>query len=90
MPRLGANIFTITLAERTGVPVTRARIVLEGDMTHPGMTPAFGEVKETVPGRYQGTLDLTMRGDWTILFHITLASGRSFDRQVQIRNLQAS
>jgi hypothetical protein len=89
-PRIGANTFTITLTERSGAHITGARIALEGDMTHPGMNPAFGEATELASGSYQGTLNLTMRGDWTILFHITLASGRRFDRQLQIRNLQAS
>jgi hypothetical protein len=89
-PRLGANTFTVTLTERAGVRLIGAHVALEGDMTHPGMSPVFGEAKEIAPGRYQGTLDLTMRGDWTILLHITLASGRSFDRQVQIRNLRAN
>jgi YtkA-like len=76
----------------TGIDGTRlsgARISLEGDMSHPGMSPVFGEAKETAPGRYQGTLEINMRGDWTILFHITLASGQTFERQVKIQNIQA-
>jgi hypothetical protein len=85
----GANTFTVTLTGRNGAPITGAHIALEGDMTHPGMSPAFAEGK-VGPGRYQAALDLTMRGDWTILFHITLATGRSFERQLQIRNLQAN
>ncbi len=89
-PRLGTNIFTVTLTERSGAQITGAHVALEGDMTHPGMSPVFGEAKEVAPGRYQGTLDLSMRGDWTILFHVTLAGGRSFERQLQIRSLQAN
>src|SRR5277367_5267654 len=76
VPHTGTNIFTATLADKTGVRLTGAHIALEGDMTHPGMTPSFGEAKEIAPGRYQGQLDLSMPGDWTILFHITLASGQ--------------
>jgi hypothetical protein len=89
-PRLGSNIFTVTLTERSGAQLTGAHVALEGDMTHPGMSPVFGEAKEIAAGRYQGTVDLTMRGDWTILFHVTLADGRSFERQLQIRSLQAN
>jgi hypothetical protein len=88
-PHLGANTFTATLAGKAGERLTGAHITLEGDMTHPGMSPVFGEAKEIAPGRYQGALDLTMRGDWTIWFHITLTNGRTFDRQLKIRNLQA-
>jgi len=54
------------------------------------MSPVFSETKEIGPGRYQGTLDLNMRGDWSVLFHITLLSGRTFDSQVTIRNIQAT
>ena len=88
--RVGHNTFTVTLTSRNGEQIGGARISLEGDMSHPGMSPVFGEAKEIAAGRYQGTLDLNMLGDWTILFHITLASGRTFDREVKIRNLQAT
>lgn len=59
-------------------------------MSHPGMAPAFGDAQETATGHYQGTLDLNMAGDWTILVHITLPNGKSFDRAIQLRNLQAT
>ena len=87
---VGANTFTVTLTDKDGVRLTGAHIAMEGDMTHPGMSPAFGEAKEVAPGKYQCTLDLTMRGDWTILFHITLANGRSVERQLQIQSLRAN
>lgn len=87
-PRIGANTFTVTLTGGDGARLTGAHITIEGDMTHPGMSPVFGDAREIAPGRYQGTLALTMAGDWTILFHVTLASGRIVERQLQIRNLQ--
>jgi hypothetical protein len=89
-PRTGRNIFTVSLTGPAAEPVAGAHMSLEGDMSHPGMSPVFGEAKETSPGRYQGTLDLSMLGDWTILFHITLTNGRTFDRDVKIANLQAN
>jgi len=89
-PHVGANSFTITLTNNGGAPLTGARIALEGDMTHPGMSPVFGESKEIAPGKYQDTLDLTMRGDWTILFHITLANGRKVERQLQMQSVRAN
>ena len=90
VPRIGANVFTVILADKAGARLTGAHIALEGDMTHPGMSPVFGDAKEIAPGRYQGRLDLGMPGDWTILFHITLAGGETLERQLQIRNLQAT
>ena len=56
-------------------PVRGAGIALEGDMSHPGMAPVFGEARETEPGRYTGHLSFYMAGDWTILLHVTLANG---------------
>ena len=89
-PRIGSNTFTIKLAGSRGEKLAGARVSLEGDMSHAGMSPAFGEAKEVAPGQYQGKLDLNMRGDWTVLFHIVLKDGLAFDRQVKIQNLQAN
>jgi hypothetical protein len=86
-PRVGANTFAITLTDNAGAPLTGAHVAVEGDMTHPGMRPVFGEPRELAPGKYQVTVDLEMRGDWTILFHITLANGRNVERQLQIQSL---
>jgi hypothetical protein len=54
------------------------------------MRPVFGDAREVSPGRYQGTLDLPMPGDWIVLFHITLANGQTIDREIKIQNLQAT
>jgi hypothetical protein len=89
-PRVGPNIFTVTLTSKAGERLAGAHVSLEGDMSHAGMSPVFGDAKEIEPGRYQGTLDLNMRGDWTVLFHIRLANGVVFERQVDIRNIQAN
>jgi len=88
--RVGKNTFTVTLTAVGGDRLAGAHISLEGNMSHPGMSPVFSETKEIGPGRYQGTLDLNMRGDWSVLFHVTLPSGRTFDRRVTIRNIQAT
>jgi len=88
-PRVGPNIFTVTLTSKAGERLAGAHVSLEGDMSHAGMSPVVGDAREIERGRYQGTLDLNMRGDWTVLFHIRLASGVAFDRQVDIRNIQA-
>jgi hypothetical protein len=86
--RVGPNTFTIKLAGSRGEMLADAHVSLEGDMSHAGMSPAFGEAKEVAPGQYQGKLDLNMRGDWILLFHITLTDGRTLDRQVKIRDLR--
>lgn len=86
-PRAGRNTFTVTLTSQAGQPVSGAQVSLEGDMSHPGMSPAFGDAKEIAAGKYQARLDLNMLGDWTIIAHIQLPSGRTFDRETKFPNL---
>jgi len=87
-PRAGRNTFIVTLTSQAGQPILGAQVSLEGDMSHPGMSPAFADAKEITPGKYQARLDLNMLGDWTIIAHIQLPSGRTFDRETKFPNLQ--
>jgi hypothetical protein len=70
-------------------PVSGARIQLEGNMTHPGMTPVFAEAKEDGPGRYHATLEFTMAGDWVVLVHAALPDGRKIERQFDVKGVRA-
>lgn len=67
-----------------------ARVELEGNMSHPGMSPVSGATKEVEPGRYSGTLQLTMAGDWIVLVHITLSDGQRLQRQIEINGVRPS
>ena len=53
-------------------------------MSHAGMSPVFGETKEVEPGKYRGTLEFTMAGDWIILVHITLPGGQRVQQQIEL------
>jgi hypothetical protein len=57
---------------------------VEGDMTHPGMVPVFGDARETQPGRYEAPLELTMGGDWVLTVTAELAGGGRLRRQVDL------
>jgi hypothetical protein len=70
-------------------PLAGARISLEGNMTHAGMSPTFGEAKETSPGTYTGTIDLNMRGDWVVTVHVVMADNLKLDQEINVRNLEA-
>jgi hypothetical protein len=70
-------------------PVSGARIRLEGNMTHPGMTPVFAEAKEAEPGRYRATIEFTMAGDWVVLVHAALPDGRQIERQFDVKGVRA-
>jgi len=88
--RVGLVKVTLRLSDATAKPVTGAHIRLEGDMSHPGMSPVFGEAKEIEAGRYQGALQLNMAGDWVVLAHVILADGRKFEPQINVSGVQAN
>ena len=87
---MGTNTFRITLTSAAGQQLEGARVNLEGDMTHAGMSPVFSVAGETGPGQYQGKLKLNMRGDWIVLVHVTLKDGRTLDREWKFANIQAN
>src|ERR1700686_1254738 len=74
--RVGPVTVTLQLADAAAKPIAGARIALEADMSHPGMSPVFGEAKEVAPGQYQSQVRLGMAGDWVILLHATLPDGK--------------
>ena len=87
-PHVGRDTFIVSLTGRAGKPIPGAQVSLEGDMSHPGMGPAFADAKEIAAGKYQAQLDLSMLGDWTVIAHIKLPNGRAFDRETKIPNVQ--
>ncbi|HET9785795.1 MAG TPA: FixH family protein [Pyrinomonadaceae bacterium] len=87
-PRVGQVTITLTLTDTSATRVTGARMALEGNMTHPGMVPVFADARETEPGRYQSSMELSMAGDWHVLVHVSLTDGRKFDRQFEIKEVK--
>ena len=77
----------LRLTDASGKAVTGARVRLEGNMSHPGMTPVFADAQEIEPGRYGSSLQLSMAGDWIVLVHATLADGRKVERQFEIKGV---
>jgi hypothetical protein len=88
-PTKGPATVTLKLADSAGKPIVGARVNLEGNMSHPGMRPVFGEASEAPPGRYEAALEFTMGGDWVIIFHITLPDGRSLQRQIDVKGVRS-
>src|SRR5262245_26654840 len=58
---------TVKLSDKEGKPLRGATLKLEGNMNHAGMKPVFADARETGPGEYEATLELTMGGDWFVL-----------------------
>ncbi len=87
-PRAGTTTIDVRLTDKNGVPVGGARVDLEGNMSHAGMAPVNGEAKEIETGKYRGTLQLTMAGDWIVLVHIALPDGQKLQRQIEINGVR--
>ena len=88
-PRAGITTINLKLTQKDGQPVKGARVELEGNMSHAGMSPVTGEAKEIEAGKYSGTVQLEMAGDWIVVVHITLADGQELQRQIEIKALNA-
>jgi hypothetical protein len=86
--RVGPATITFRLADSAAKPVSGARIVVEADMSHPGMSPLFAEAKEIEPGCYQTHVQFPMAGDWVILLHVTLSGGKTLERQIDVRGVR--
>ena len=86
--RVGPETVVLRLSDATGKPITEARITIEADMSHAGMSPSFAEAKETERGRYQAHLEFPMAGDWVILLHVTLPGGKKLELQFDVRGVR--
>jgi hypothetical protein len=86
-PRVGPLTITLKVVHASGRPATAARVNLEANMSHPGMTPVFAEAKETAPGRYLSTMELSMPGDWRIEAHMALPDGRKVEYYFEIKGV---
>jgi hypothetical protein len=87
-PRAGTTTIDVKLTDKNGAAVGGARVGLEGNMSHAGMAPVNGEAKEIETGKYRGTLQLTMAGDWIVLVHVTLPDGQKLQRQIEINGVR--
>jgi hypothetical protein len=86
--RVGLVTITFKMASAGGKPITGARVAVEADMSHAGMSPVFAEAREEQPGRYQSRVNLQMAGDWIILLHVTLPGGKKLERQIEVRGVR--
>jgi len=86
--RVGPASIILKLADSAGNAVTGAKIAIEADMSHAGMSPVFAEAKEGEPGNYLAHFDFPMAGDWVILLHITLPSGKKLERRIDVKGVR--
>ena len=77
------------LKDKSGALINGAKVVLEANMTHPGMAPVYSQVQEISEGTYSSLLQLTMAGDWVLLFDIELVGqNQRVQRSVSLPGVQ--
>lgn len=76
-PGVGPARLIITLEDTAGAPMSGARIVVEGNMSHAGMVPVVDTARMESPGLYLvEQFRFTMAGDWVLTLEATLPDGR--------------
>jgi len=86
-PRVGVVTITLRVTDASGRPLRGARVKLEGNMSHAGMTPVLADAAEVEAGRYRSNMELSMAGDWVVLVHLTLPDGAKVERQLEIKGV---
>jgi len=88
-PVVGDSSVSLRLSDADGDPLPGAAVRLEGNMNHAGMKPSFADLRESAPGRYTGTLEFTMGGDWFVLVTAKMPSGASVQRKIDVPGVRA-
>lgn len=87
-PRVGPLTITLRIADASGKPATGVHVQLEANMSHAGMKTVLAFARETEPGRYSSTIELSMAGDWLILVYMTLPDGAKVKREFEIKGVR--
>ena len=74
--RVGPVVFSVKLRDAAGAPAVGARVKLEADMSILAWRRYLAKLGKLRRGKYQGSLEFGMPGDWVALIHVTLPDGR--------------
>lgn len=86
IPRVGDNQLIVTVREPSGKPISVA-IDAFAEMPAMGAMPAMRapiDLAETAPGRYEGTMNLSMRGEWPLTITIQVPQGQPIRLQFDL------
>lgn len=83
-PAAGPARLTVTLTGPDGQPIPNATVEVEGNMTHAGMVPVFGQATGGNNGRYVVPFEWTMGGDWLVTVKATLENGQTISREFPV------
>ena len=89
-PATGPARLTIRVTERTGAPVERALVQVQGTMSHPGMPAKTMSAKPEGDGRFVvEAWEFSMAGDWILTVSVGLPDRRSAQREFPLRAIGA-
>lgn len=79
----------VSLTDKDGTAIIDAKVGLEGNMNHAGMTPVLADpVTDLADGNMDGVYRLpftfTMRGDWIVTVSVTLADGTIYTQDIDL------
>jgi hypothetical protein len=83
-PSQGDGVVVIGIKDKTGQPVDGARVAIEANMNHAGMTPEYANASTSEGGMYRLPLKWTMGGAWYVDAKITLPNGEVIGRRFPI------
>jgi len=86
-PRVGDNRLIVELRTRAGEPVTGVSIDAYAEMSAMGAMPpmrAPARIKETAAGRYTGSVNLSMRGEWPLTLSFQSPGGQPVRMQFDL------
>tara|TARA_R110001599_G_scaffold326461_2_gene539045 strand:+ start:9163 stop:10605 length:1443 start_codon:yes stop_codon:yes gene_type:complete len=72
IPQVGKNRLIVDVRDANGKPIS-TQIEAYAEMPAMGAMPAMrapADLQETAPGRYEGSVDLSMRGEWPLTVEI--------------------
>jgi len=88
-PLAGGDVVArLTLRDRANKPIVGAKLHVEGQMSHPGMTPVVSDMIERGDGLYEARLRLTMEGDWTLVVAGELHDGARITKQLDLAGVR--
>ena len=86
-PRVGDNRLIVEIRKANGEPVTGVPINAYAMMSAMGAMPAMrvpAEMDETAPGRYVGSMNLPMRGEWPLTLSFQSPEGQPVRMQFDL------
>lgn len=78
-----------TLRDGAGEGLTDADVEVEAGMNHAGMVPELASAIALGQGRYAAEFELTMGGDWYLIFRGTLEDGTAFEEIDDLKGVAA-